>query len=756
MSDSSGGLSGFSMFDLFRMEAEGQIAAMNEALLAIETHPDSPPALEKLMRASHSLKGAARMVGVEAVVQIAHVMEDCFVAAQKGDVRLGRAHIDVLLRSVDQIEQITRLDEATIAAWFAENKTAVDALIADIRNILADSGAMATQATARDNADAPGEAREAVDEVRRYAPPADAADERVLRVSAEQMSRILGMTSELLVENRWLQTLSEALRKLKKRQDEIATDLDRMRTMTTQVRRMTDADAVKELQQKIEQNRRLLSDQIASLDDFERRSSQLSTKLYNEVNGSRMRPFATAMTGFKRMVRDLARSLGKDVDLEVMGSETPVDRDVLEKLKAPMTHLLRNAVDHGLESTEQRAVAGKPLRGTIKVEASHGGGLLRVSVKDDGKGINLDHLRNRVRQKGLVQDGLHLELTEEELIDFLFLPDFSTRDEVTEVSGRGVGLDVVRDMIRELGGSINVVNDEGHGVEFVLLLPLSLSILSAVIVEISGESYAFPVARIDRLVTAPSSAVHEMNGSHHISLDGQHVGLISGSQVLGFEEIPLQDDELKVVVVSDRLARYGIVVDRVIGQRQISVQSLDKRLGKIKDVSAAALLEDGSPTLILDIDDVVRSIDHIVSGDRLGAIVRQAEKTAQLPQKRILIVEDSLTVREVERELLQSRGYYVETAIDGVDGWNAVRESAYHLVITDIDMPRMDGIALVKSIKQDLHLKGIPVMIVSYKDRKEDRQRGLDAGADYYLTKGSFHDDTLIEAVIDLIGEARE
>jgi two-component system sensor histidine kinase and response regulator WspE len=519
---------------------------------------------------------------------------------------------------------------------------------------------------------------------------------------------------------------------------------------------MTDAESVKELQQKIEHNRRLLSDQISSLDDFERRSTQLSTKLYNEVNGSRMRPFATAMTGFKRMVRDLARDLGKDVDLEIAGGETPVDRDVLERLKAPMTHLLRNSLDHGVEKPEQRAVSGKPLRGIIRVEASHGGGLLKVSVKDDGKGIDLNYLRKKVLQKGLVQEGLHLDLTEDELIDFLFLPDFSTRDEVTEISGRGVGLDVVRDMVREIGGSVNVVNDMGRGAEFVLLLPLSLSILSAVIVEISGESYAFPVTRIDRLVSIPSNAVHEMNGSHYLTLDGQHVGLISGSQVLGFEETAERGDELKVVVVSDRLARYGIVVDRVIGQRQISVQALDTRLGKVKDISAAALLEDGSPTLIMDIDDVVRSIDHIVSGDRLGAITRQVEKSGHSPRKRILIVEDSLTVREVERELLQSHGYHVETAIDGVDGWNAVRESSYDLVISDIDMPRMDGIALVKAIKQDLHLKTIPVMIVSYKDRKEDRQRGLDAGADYYLTKGSFHDDTLMEAVIDLIGEAAE
>lgn len=755
MTHSGGSMGDLSMFDLFRMETEGQIASLNEGLLAIETNPNSSSTHEKLMRASHSLKGAAKMVGVEAVVQIAHVMEDCFVAAQKGEVILDRSHIDILLKSADQIEKISRLEETEVSGWFANNKKHVDELIAEIRHIL----------SARAEDPSPiipsgGSGVVASEVIRGESKPAsqttDANDDRVLRVSADQMSRILGMTSELLVENRWLHTLAGTLRSLKKRQDDIAADIDQLRSMATHIKYLADADSVKNLQQKFEQNRRLLADQIASLDDFERKSTQLSTKLYNEVNGSRMRPFATGMAGFNRMVRDLARDLDKEVDLVLTGSETPVDRDVLEKFKAPMTHLLRNSLDHGIEKPEQRALAGKPLRGTIKVDASHGGGLLRVSVKDDGKGIDIAQLRKKVVQKGLVHESLHFDLDEKELIDFLFLPDFSTRDTVTEISGRGVGLDVVRDMVREIGGSINVINNEGHGAEFVLLLPLSLSILSAVIVEISGESYAFPVTRIDRLVCVPSQSVREMNGRNYLTIDGQHVGLIAGSQVLGFEEAAVQCDELKVVVISDRLARYGVVVDRVIGQRQISVQSFDARLGKIKDMSAAALLEDGSPTLIVDIEDMVRSIDHIVSGDRLGSVLSQHEKADQISRKRILVVEDSLTVREVERELLMTHGYHVETAIDGIDGWNAVRESHYDLVITDIDMPRMDGIALVKAIKQDLHLRGIPVMIVSYKDRKEDRQRGLDAGADYYLTKGSFHDDTLMEAVIDLIGEAVE
>jgi two-component system sensor histidine kinase and response regulator WspE len=211
---------------------------------------------------------------------------------------------------------------------------------------------------------------------------------------------------------------------------------------------------------------------------------------------------------------------------------------------------------------------------------------------------------------------------------------------------------------------------------------------------------------------------------------------------------------LPVVVVGEGTHSYGVVVDRLLGERELVVQPLDARLGKIKDVAAAALMEDGAPVLILDVEDVLRSIEKLIASGKLGNVEAASRETLEKKHKRVLIVDDSLTVRELERKLLGARGYAVEIAVDGMDAWNAVRGGAFDLVVTDVDMPRMDGIELVKLIKRDPTLKALPVMIVSYKDREADRQRGLDAGADYYLTKGSFHDETLLQAVVDLIGEA--
>ncbi len=760
--------SDMSMFDLFRMETEGQLASLGQGLLVLEKDFTNDEELEALMRASHSLKGAARMVGVEPVVQIAHVMEDVFVAAQHQKIILSSPAIDMLLRATDLIETIAGLAEENIDGWFSQNKAQVDAAVDKLAQIVATELVVDEPASSAPSL-AEGPANPAETPVfageEGIAPLAEAphsqtlpggrGDDRMLRINAQRMSRILGVSGEMLVESRKLSTFSDSLMFLKRRQNELMEDLEGLLYRQGQGAPVAMDVELRGLQKKLNACRQLLGHQLASLDEYDRRNSNLSNTLYHEVTGSRMQPFAEGTAGLERMIRDLSRHLAKEVALEIRGKETLVDRDVLEKIKAPLNHLLRNAVDHGVELPQERLAAGKPAQAKLIVAASHGAGLLRISIRDDGGGIDLDRLREKIADKGLSKPTVITSLSDDELIEFLFLPDFSTRDEVTETSGRGVGLDVVHAMMRALGGTVSVENQPGLGVKFILQLPLSLSVLNALLVEIADEPYAFPLSRVDRLLSVPGDDIKVMDGCQYCELDGELIGLASGSQVLGLAHEAVARDEIPVVVVSDRLEQYGVVVERFIGQRQISVQPLDPRLGKLQDVSATSLMEDGAPLLILDVDDVVRSIDHIVKGGRLGSVLYAQQTQQGRRAKRVLIVDDSLTVREVERDLLESHGYSVETAVDGVDGWNAVRSGDYQLVVSDVDMPRMNGIDLVRAIKQDLQLRSTPVMIVSYKDRAEDRQQGLEAGADYYLAKGSFHDDALIEAVVDLIGEAR-
>jgi two-component system sensor histidine kinase and response regulator WspE len=326
---------------------------------------------------------------------------------------------------------------------------------------------------------------------------------------------------------------------------------------------------------------------------------------------------------------------------------------------------------------------------------------------------------------------------------------------VTEISGRGVGLDVVQDMVRRVRGSVTVSSELGKGTRFELQLPLTLSVMRVLLVEVSGEPYAIPLAHIARTLKLPIGSIDSTEGRRHFDLDGERIGLVTAHQALGIGSPRPDDEQVSVIVLSGHGHRYALVVDRLLAERQLVVQPLDARFGKIPDVAAGALMEDGSPVLILDVEDLVRTIEKLVATGAVSDVGPRTQARPAAKRQRVLVIDDSLTVRELERKLLASNGYDVEVAVDGMDGWNAVRTGGFDLVITDVDMPRMNGIELVTLVKKDPQLKSLPVMIVSYKDRPEDRRRGLDAGADYYLAKGSFHDDPLLQAVKDLIGGAR-
>ncbi len=735
-----------SMLELFRNEVEGQVATLTRDLLELEQNPTAMDRLERLMRAAHSVKGAARMVNLDGAVRIAHAMEDCFVAAQQGAVILQPDGVDALLKGVDTLTQIAQPANQDHAAWLQANQALIDALLAAFAAIKAGIAAPMLLAAAPQ---APATTASA--------PVASAAatQDNAVRVSAESLNRLMGLSGEALVGARWLRPYADALLQVKRRQAELITVLDHLWDIIGGPNLNDYATRLfKDARRKAGACRLILSDRLTELEEYDRRTSNLSSRLNREVIASRMRPFADGVHGFQRMVRDLARKLGKDVRMEIRGLNTQVDRDILEKVEAPLNHLLRNALDHGVDTPAERQAAGKPAQATIILEAMHNSGMLSITVSDDGRGVDLERLRGKIVQKGLVTTEMAPQLSDTELLEFLFLPSFSTRDQVTETSGRGVGLDVVHSVMQEMRGVIRTSTQHGKGTRFQMQLPLTLSVIRALLVEIAGEIYAFPLARIDHTLKLDKQAIDLVEGRQYFTLNGQHIGIVTANQVLELDDAPHDNEVLSVIVIGDRNHRFGLIVDRFMGERNMVVRPLDPRLGKVRDISAAAFMEDGTPALIVDVDDLLRSIEILVNGGRLNKVSQGSEQETSRSAKRILVVDDSITIREVERNMLQTRGYDVDVAVDGMDGWNAVRTGRYDLVISDIDMPRMNGIEFVSHIKQDPRLKNIPVMIVSYKDREEDRNRGLEAGADYYITKGSFHDETLLDAVADLIGAA--
>jgi len=760
-------LGAFSMWDLFRGEVESQMRVLTDGLLALEGGGPAKEHLAATMRAAHSIKGAARIVHVDLAVTLAHAMEDCLVAAQEGVLTLSPGAIDVLLSAGDLLSKLSTLEESAVPGWVEEQSSTVDRLLSQLSDVRTGKITLPAPVPAPLPAPPPSveapRATAAPEEARGPSSPPAAAKapeapahparagggtDRSIKVAAQTLNRLMGLAGESLVQSRWFEPFSESLLDLKRRHNEINDMLESLQSLAE-----TSPDAKVKLEavrRKVQETRLRAAEQQTKLDVFGLRSAGLSDRLYREVVASRMRPFGDGVEGFPRLVRDLARQLGKQAQIEIIGTHTEVDREILDRLEAPLNHAIRNSLDHGIERPEVRVAAGKPPSGTIRVEARHRAGLFVLTVSDDGRGADIESLRALVVSKGHATPEMAASFSEAEVLEFLFLPGFSTAQAVTDISGRGVGLDAVQEMAKSVGGVASISSRLGQGLTIQLELPLTLSIVRTFVAEISGEPFAFPLMRIASVAKVNRADLSTLEGHQYFSVDGERVGVVSALEVLDLPGKPNWGEEISVVLLGDRSTRYGLAVDRFIGEYELVVRPLDPRLGKVPSISAAALMDDGSPVLIVDVEDLARSVETLLKGGRLRGLGRG--DAPRVSRKRILVVDDSVTVREVQRSLLQNRGYVVEVAVDGMDGWNALRTGFYNLTITDVDMPRMNGIELVSKIKADPKLSALPVIIVSYKDREEDRMRGLDAGADRYLTKSSFHDQTLLTAVEELIG----
>ena len=749
-----------SLMALFREEAAEYVATLNEGLLAAERSGVADArSLEPLMRAAHALKGAARVVELDTAVRVAHALEDALVAAQRQVLALTSPRIDLLLRAVDWIASLAAVSDDALPAWLVAEAEATEALVASLTRLeevgAPGSGGASSVPVATDvlseqpRADAFGSVSRAVDGPGRP----DAGNDAVaaVKVSADVVDRLLGLTSEALVEAHRIEELSKALQRLRTDHVRLGAGLSRLREQIAAGAKGAELAELTQTTESLLERAGVTLDR--SLDDFDgvsRRSSAIAEALFQWSAASRQRPFGDGAVGFPRLVRDLARELGKRVDFEIAGQGTRVDRDMLEKLEAPLRHLLQNALDHGLEPPEERVADGKSETGKLRLAAGHRNGALIISVSDDGRGIDRPALRSRIVERALTTEGTAARLSDAELFDFLFLPGITTRSNVDAVSGRGIGLDAVQSMVQAAGGALTVSSESGKGASFLLRLPVTRSVIRALLVSISGEPYAFPLAGIHEVLKREAPERCMVEGRSCLKHGGRAIALVRAADILELEPTESAGERLHAVVIGDDGGQYAVEVDEFLGEREFAVRPLDPRLGKVPHLSATAMAEDGRPVLVLDSEDLVRSIHALVSGDRrIGRADQSAAGTPRTP--RILVVDDSITVRELERHLLQSQGYEVDVAVDGIEGWNALRLGGYDLVISDIDMPRLNGIELVKKIREDARLNQLPVMILSYKDREEDRLRGLEAGADRYFAKSGFRDDGLVAAVRDLL-----
>ncbi len=729
---------GTALLGLFRHEVEEQCSRLSQLLLRLDQERERLELIAPLMRSAHSVKGASRAVRLDAAVTLAHELEERLSQVQRAGVAVSDGFIEFALGCVDLLRELAR-DGATPA-------------------LLARRDALCATVTAAPHA-AAGEFTPEVDAPSSMpAPPIsapsyiEAADgDPVLRVKASLVGRLIALAGSGVVGAHRLRPFAERQQRLRQSLGQFGRMLDDLHHRLGAPAQSTPVGAeLAAMRRQLNGSRALLQSWIEDFSDYSREAFDLNERVYQAAAMTRLRPFRELVLGYPRIVRDLARQLGRKARLSIVGEALEVDRDVLEQLDAPLTHLLRNAIDHGVERPASRVAAGKPEEGQIRIWAAHRAGMLAIDVSDDGAGIDLEQVRARAIAQGRISAEGADALGDNALRELLFAPGFSTRSEVTEVSGRGVGLDAVRAAIERLDGSVRLSTRPGAGTTFHLLVPISRAVTRSLVVRTAGETYAFPSLRIEQVVRAAHADIQDQEGLQYLPLGARNIGLVPLAELLELGSTRVGRERIDLVIAEHQGHAVGFVVDELVGEYDLATRPLDARLGRVADLAAVALLPDGSPVILLDVDDLVRSA---LTRQRARLAPANAERPEQR-RRRILVADDSISVRELERQLLEGRGYEVAVATDGMDAWTRLRDESFDLLVTDVDMPRMDGIELTRSVKQDPRLRALPVVIVSYRDRPEDRRRGLDARADSYLTKADFQDEGFLRLVHQLIGAA--
>jgi two-component system chemotaxis sensor kinase CheA len=704
---------------VFAAEAAEHLQAMNQHLLSLERGVDDPHARAELFRAAHSMKGAARAVNLTDVERVAHELENVFAALAGDPGRPEQGLLDRSYQLLDAIEALVGTAVATLPAVPAATPVAPAVPPA---------------------APEPGPANTAEVPVA----PARAAAGETVRVATAKLDALMAEVGELLVTRIGVEQRLTDVRTL----DSLLADWDSAcnprRRRRLEQRSAAAAELLADNRARLKHARGSLGELRRGLEADVRRMTQVAADLQADVRRTRMVPVAGVFDVFPRMVRDLAGAAGKEVTLRVTGGETDVDRSVLEQLKDPLTHLLRNCVDHGLEPPASRAAAGKPRSGTIWLSARQQHDTLIIEVGDDGDGIDAGRVRAAAVREGLLGAGAAAELPDGETIPLIFRAGLSTSPAVTDLSGRGIGLDVVRDAVERLHGSIDVQSTLGEGTVFVLSLPLSVSTMHCLLFRAGGQAFALPASVVRSVVRVAAGDVARAEGREVVRVGDRPVPLARLAQVLDMDQAPAGIEpgtRQPATVLSFPGGQVALLVDRLAGTHELVVKSLPPPLPRVRHVAGAAILGSGEVAVILSAADLVTSVERAGPG-RLGIAT-----LAPAAPPRILVVEDSITTRTLEKNVLEAAGYRVAVAADGLAGWEALRGDAFDLVVADIEMPRLDGLELTGRIRADPRLAELPVVLVTSRDSREDRERGAQAGADAYIVKGGFDQASLLDTI---------
>ncbi|CAA7615203.1 response regulator [Magnetospirillum sp. UT-4] len=749
----------------FQIESREHLGAIRKLLedWAARREGSGIAQLDEAFRRAHSLKGAARAVDLRQVEQIAHRLETLFARVRTGRCRLDGAAVTVIGRGLDTIEDWTESlaggappgdgDDALAAidAFLAEDAPQAAAPPVPVPlEILAATEPPPPEPTAPEpTAPEPTLAEPTLAEPPRVAV---AADETV-RVRAVHLDRLLGTSNELLTETITQRVVTEGLLEVDRRLAEIDREWRRIRkAAAAALRDLGDGERAATLDRQaevLEEHLKVAARQARQSRRMQQRTGwslrQLCGELQQEVRDARMVPADSVFGGFRKMVRDLARDAGKQVEVVVAGLDVEADRMVLQGLKDPVMHLLRNALAHGVEAPADRAAGGKPAAAVVALRFDVADGRLAVVVEDDGSGVDYRAIRAKAVDHGLFTEAEAAALAEQALIDIIFDPGFSTSRAVDDLSGRGMGLSVVRETVTAMNGTVEVRPRDPAGTRFRISVPLSVSTQRLFLVSCQGHTYAVPTEGIDRLHRVPAEAVRTVEGKSVVYLGDEQLPLLSLAHLLALGEtaVKVSSNVVPLVVLRNGERRVGVAVDEFLSIREALVKDIGVPAAFGTMVAGGMLLEDGNVALVLNPFEIVETFRKSGTTRVLTTVEKPAERRVPV----ILVVDDSLTTRTLEKSILEAHGYVVRLAVDGIEALARLRAEHVDLVISDIQMPRLDGFGLLQAIKGDQALKSVPVILVTSLEAREDRERGLALGADAYVVKRKFDQKDLLETI---------
>jgi len=465
----------------------------------------------------------------------------------------------------------------------------------------------------------------------------------------------------------------------------------------------------------------------------------------------RVLPASVLFDEFYRTVRDFSRELQKEIRLEVSGGETELDKQLIEGLRPPLIHIIRNSCDHGIEKPEERKAKGKPPEGVININAYHKGHNVIVEVSDDGRGIDPELVRDAAVEKGIISRAAADEMPDEEALYLILKPGFSTTKIITDFSGRGVGMDVVKTNMERIKGDIRIESERDKYTRIILTAPLTLSILNALLVQVRQDIYAIPLTYVEEAIRLPVTAVFTEAGRDVFNLRGEVIPLVRLENLLVYEAGPGLDDipeKIAVVVLKFRNQQLGLIVDSYLRDQEIVVKSMGDFLGEIPFVGGATVLRYGEPTIILNVFDIFAAAER---WSEVGIKDRFERAMEEKPELKILVVDDSITTRMMEKSILEAAGYNVDLAVSGEEAEEKLRQNDYNLVVTDVEMPGIDGFELTRRIREWEKTREMPVVVVTSLASDEDKRKGVEVGAQAYIVKGTFDQTTLLDTVKSLI-----